>query len=202
MLEFDNRILLVVVDYFSNYTSRLHPDPLVAESDQIIARFGVPDTLVTDNGPQFAAAEFASFAKTWSFEHVTSSPRYAQANGKAENAVKTVKRMFTKCKEGRQSEYLALLNWRNTPSEGFGTSPVQRLMGRRCKATLPIAGKLLQPQSTTEQDSEALLGMKAKQEHYYNQSAKPLPELNPGNTIRIRLLGDKSGLVSSLQGES
>ena len=32
--------------------------------------------------------------------------------------------------------------------------------------------------------------MKAKQEHYYNQSAKPLPELNPGNTIRIRILGD------------
>ena len=125
------------------------------------------------------------------FEHVTSSPRYAQANGKAENAVKTVKRMFTKCKEGRQSEYLALLNWRNTPSEGFGTSPAQRLMGRRCKTTLPIAGKLLQPRSTTEQDSEALLGMKAKQEHYYNQSAKPLPELNPGNTIRIRLRGDK-----------
>ena len=44
---------------------------------------------MTDNGPQFDSAEFAMFAKKWSFKHDTSSPRYPQSNGKAENAVKT-----------------------------------------------------------------------------------------------------------------
>ena len=70
---------------------------------------------------------------------------YPQSNGKAENAVKTVKRLFSKCKEAGRSEFQALLNWRNTPSAGMGINPPQRLMGRRCKTLLQVAGSLLQP---------------------------------------------------------
>ena len=100
-------------------------------------RYGVPDKIMSDNGPQFASAEFATFAKLWDFEHLTSSPRYPQSNGKAENAVKTIQMLFSKCRQSGQSEYLALLDWRNTPSEGMETSPAQRFFGRRCRTLLP-----------------------------------------------------------------
>ena len=43
----------------------------------------------SDDGPQFGCTEFRQFAKRWGFEHRTSSPGYAQSNGKAENAVRT-----------------------------------------------------------------------------------------------------------------
>ena len=105
----------------------------------------VKDTLFTDNGPQYSSAEFAVFAKTWRFDHNISSPLYPPSNGKAEDAVKTVKRLFSKCKEAGRSEFQALLNWRNTPSAGMGINPPQRLMGRRCKTLLQVAGSLLQP---------------------------------------------------------
>ena len=71
----------------------------------MFARHGIPDVSVSDNGPQFA-----SFANQWGFEHVTSSSHYAQSNRKAENAVKTVKSLFTKCKKDGTSEFLALLD--------------------------------------------------------------------------------------------
>ena len=140
----------------------------------MFSRYGVPDAVMSDNGPQFASAEFAEFAEKWGFEHVTSSPRYPQSNGKAENAVKTIKRLFTKCKDSGQSEYLALLDWRNTPSEGIGTSPTQRFLGRRCRTLLPITEALLQPRCDTEQDSKALADQKQRQQRYYNRSAKHL----------------------------
>ena len=113
----------------------------------LFAGHGIPDVVVSDNGTQFASTEFASFVKKWNFEHVTSSPHYAQSNGKAENAVKTVKRLYSKCKEDGTSEFLVLLDLRNTPSEGMGTSPAQRLMGHRCKTQLPMATSLLQQHS-------------------------------------------------------
>lgn len=90
------RTLLVVVDYFSNF---IEVDSLSSEISKsairslmaTFSRFGVPDSLVTDNGLCFASSEFAKFVDQWNFQHITSSPRYPQSNGKAENAVRTVK---------------------------------------------------------------------------------------------------------------
>ena len=55
---------------------------------------------------------------------VTTSPRYPQSNGKAENAVRTVNRLFEKDKVTGMSEFEAPLDWRNTPPEGMDTSPL------------------------------------------------------------------------------
>ncbi|XP_048584862.1 uncharacterized protein K02A2.6-like [Nematostella vectensis] len=92
LCSLDGRVLLVVSDYYSNYIevariSAVTSRAVIKELKAIFARFGIPECLVTDNGPQFSAAEFAEFAKTWTFEHKTSSPTYAQSNDKAENAV-------------------------------------------------------------------------------------------------------------------
>ena len=197
LCEFDNRVLLVVSDYYSNYIEVAHLNNLtshavIKELKAIFARFGVPDTLVTDNGTQFSSAEFAVFATTWMFEHKISSPTYPQSNGKAEKAVQTVKNLFKKCKASGTSEFQALLDWRNTPAAGIGTSPAQRLMGRRCKTLLPIAGSLLQPSFPTEEDTRKLLGTKQHQQFYYNKHAKPLEQISVGDAVCMRLPGDKT----------
>ena len=195
-------------DYFSNYlevehiTGNVTSRSVIKVLSSLFARHGIPDFVVSDNGSQFASAEFASFAKKWCFQHVTSSPHYAQSNGKAENAVKTVKRLFTKCKEDGKSEFLALLDWRNTPSEGMGTSPSQRLMGRRCKTLLPMAAPLLQPRHSAVSDSRALLAAKAKQEYYYNAHSRPLPGLNTGGNVCIRLPGEKTWTPGTCDGDA
>ena len=106
--------------------------------------------------------------------------------------MKTVKRLFTKCRESGQSEFLALLDWRNTPTEGFGNSPAQRLMGRRCKTLAPVAGTLLQPRYSTEEETRALIGSKQRQQHHYNHHVKPLQPIDQGETVRMKLPGQKT----------
>ena len=93
---------------------------------------------------------------------MTSSLWYPQSNGKAENVVKTVKLLFKKCKDAGQSEFLALLDLCNTPTEGIGTSLAQCLMERRCRTLLPVAANLLKPCYDTEADTQALVGTKQR----------------------------------------
>lgn len=56
-----------------------------------MARYSIPEQLVTDNGPQLTSSKFKSFTKTWGIEHTTSSLHHSKANGKVESAVKTAK---------------------------------------------------------------------------------------------------------------
>lgn len=65
-------------------------------------------------------------------------------------------------------------------------------MGRRCKTLLPVAGSLLQPNFPTEEDTRKLIGTKQRQQHYYNKQAKPLDPISVGETVRMKLPGEKT----------
>ena len=174
LCELDGRILLVVSDYYSNFIeidniNRATSQTVCTSPKCMFSRYGVPDIVISDNGPQFTALEFSEFSKKWAFKHITFSLHYPQYNGKTENAVKTVKHLLIKfCKAG-QSEYLAFLDWGNTLTEGMGTSPAQRFLGRRCKTLLPTTQQQLNPRYSTKEDARALYKQKLKQQHYYNR---------------------------------
>ena len=164
----------MTVDYCSSFfeVDKLRSktaEEVVKKLKAHLARHGIPDQLVSDNGQPFSSAKFQEFAKLYGFEHVTSSPIYAQSNGKAENAVKTAKSLLEKAAKAEQDPYLALLDWRNTPTETLISSPVQRLFGRRTKTLLPTSNRLL------------------KQSLQYNKGAKELEELHPGDTLRLQV---------------
>lgn len=62
----------------------------------MFACHGIPEEIMSNNGPQFISNDFNKFSKEWQFNHVTSSPRFPQSNGLAEAAVKTVKTIDNK----------------------------------------------------------------------------------------------------------
>lgn len=65
-------------------------------------------------------------------------------------------------------------------------------MGHRCKTLLPVAGSLLQPNFPTKEDTRKLIGTKQRQQHYYNKQAKPLDPISVGETVRMKLPGEKT----------
>jgi len=82
----------------------------------MFSRFGIPETLITDNGPQFDSQEMKQFAESYNFNHTTTSPYYPQANGLAERMVKTAKKLL----EHSEDPYKALLNYEQHPCLGAG----------------------------------------------------------------------------------
>ena len=53
----------------------------------LFASFGLPEQLVSDNGPQFVSEEFQSFLKDNHVKHLRSAPYHPFSNGLAEHFV-------------------------------------------------------------------------------------------------------------------
>ena len=133
---------------------------IVANTEARIARNRVSETILTDNGPQFFATELEAFCRKYQVQRITSSPYWPKGNGKAEAAVKIVKRILNK--SGQRNLQEALLTYRNTPQAEHILSPAQRSMGR----LLPVSQDFLLPNDNTApyiQETIATKRAKAKQ---------------------------------------
>ena len=129
------------MDKLSKSTS----DAVISRLRGHFARYGIPDSLVSDNGLQFSSNAFRKFSKVWAFTHETIFPGNSQANGAVEAAVKIMKCLMQKCKASGEDLLLRLLNLCNTSTEVLNTSPVHRLLRRRIKSMVPTTETLLKP---------------------------------------------------------
>jgi hypothetical protein len=97
-----HQFILVAMDYFTKWTKAVPLRNMTLREvinfvqEHIIYRFGVHQTLTTDQGPSFMSQQFREFAESMKIKLLNSSPYYAQANGqdKASNKVliKIIKR--------------------------------------------------------------------------------------------------------------
>ena len=99
LFEYKGMQYILVIDYFSRYIeiaklSSTSSDAIITHLKSIFARHGIPQVVVSDNGPQYSSEMFRKFASEYSFTHVTSSPKYPQSNGEAERAVRTMKSLL------------------------------------------------------------------------------------------------------------
>ena len=76
------KFLIVVVNYFTKWIKAKPLATIIAQQVQqlvwkdIICRYGVPQTIITDNGRQFIDKELAKFYIGLGIKHVTSSDEH------------------------------------------------------------------------------------------------------------------------------
>jgi len=204
LFVFHGKDYLVTTDRYSNFfeVDRLYSKTsaeVITKLKAHIARYGIPNKLMSDNGPNFRSKELKQFTDRYIIEHFTSSPTYAQSNGKAGHSVKTVKQAMQKAHDAHAYPYLAILDFRNTPTEGYSTSPAQRMLNRRTRTLLPMSNRLLHKEiSSGVQQSRKF--NQAKQAFCYDKNAKELQPLVEGDVVRVRpKVSDKSSSKQKLR---
>ncbi|XXG90553.1 hypothetical protein AAC387_Pa12g2289 [Persea americana] len=116
----NKRWLIVATDYFTKW---IEGEPLSSITEQdtknfvwknIITRFGILRTLISDNGTQFDSNFFKSFCQEYGIRNVYSTPAYPQSNGEAEILNKVIldglKKRLDRAK-GRWTEELSSVLW-------------------------------------------------------------------------------------------
>jgi transposase InsO family protein len=85
-----HRFVLVAMDYFTKWTevvlleNMMHREVVQFILEHIIHRFGIPQTLTTDQGSSFISHQVCDFAESLKIKLLSSSPYYAQANSPVE----------------------------------------------------------------------------------------------------------------------
>ena len=192
------RHYLITVDYFSQFFEIDHlpeitSEVVITKLKHHFARHGIPDTVISDNGPQFSSNDFALFSKLWGFSHEPISPGNSKANGAAEAAVKIAKNIMKKCRKAKEDPYLGILNLRNTPQEGMNTSPVQRLMGRRTKTFLPTISERLMPSTSFMEKDKWNMEERRNKVAERHLGRKTLKPLTVGDFVRMQPIQDRKG---------
>ena len=188
LFEWNKSTYLLIVDYYSRYIElaklrNTTADEVILHTKSIFARHGIPERLISDNGPQYTSEAFEQFAKSYGFDHITSSPYFLQSNGEAERAVQTIKNLMKK----EDDMYLAILSYRTTPTE-IGYSPAELLMNRRLRTTVPMLPELrkptvIDPSLVAEKDAN----LKARQKRNFDErhGTRELSQLHAGDNVWV-----------------
>ena len=88
----------MTVDYFSGFfeIDRLYDlkaSTVIMKLYALMARYGIPDEVVSDSGSLCKSREFKAFVKEYGCKHMKKRPYHHQSNGKVESAVKKAKKI-------------------------------------------------------------------------------------------------------------
>ena len=107
-----HKFLLVATDYFTKWVEAIPLKKVTLANmidfvkEHIIYRFGIPQTITTDQGTMFTSGEFDEFAIGMGIKVLNSSTYYAQANGQAEASNKgIIKLIKRKIEENPRRNY-------------------------------------------------------------------------------------------------
>ena len=196
--------ILVLVDYFSRFVEvailkSTTSAKIIEAISPVFARFGVPFSLRTDNGPQFVSGEFEAFLRIYGVEHRTTTPLWPAANGEVERQ----NRSLLKClqiahleKKNWRSELISWLTaYRSTPQVTTGATPFSLMFGREMRSKLPeLRRETVDVSREATRDTDWSNKLKGKD--YADEQRRAVPRsLRVGDAVLLK--AEKTNKLSS-----
>ena len=159
----------------------------------MFARHGLPEQLVSDNGPQFTSSEFKQFMHKNRVKHILSAPYHPASNGLAERFVQTLKHSLKASRHNdersirhRLAEFL--FEYRATPHATTGVSPAELHTGHKLRTRFD----LMLPDT-----KEQVMYKQAKQKQHrdVHSKARSFPV---GSTVMTRHFGGENKWITGI----
>lgn len=140
--------IITTTNYFTRWTEvvalkEANESAVLSFYDDIIHRFGIPDSIVSDNALAFTSLKVSEWVVKKGIYLNTSSNYYPQGNGLAESTNKNLIRIIKKTLQDSQRDWhtklkSALCLDRITPKKVIDNSPCMLLYGREAKLSISI----------------------------------------------------------------
>ncbi|CAK9296000.1 unnamed protein product [Gordionus sp. m RMFG-2023] len=140
--DLNKRSYFLVVDSYSKWIEYeevhgLTTNIVIKKLQNLWAKFGIPEVIVSDGGPAFISEGFKQFCANTQTQHILAPPYHPSSNGQAERMVAIVKGWLKKAKYERGEVWIAQLYYNNSKNSG-GFTPTERFLGRRTKVLLDL----------------------------------------------------------------
>ena len=143
-----NRFILTICDYAIRYPeaialSNTEAPRIAKKRIGVFARVGVPEEILTNQGPNFMSALLEEVYRLLQIERIRTTLYHPQTDGRVEQFNGTLKSMikkFVSCSQKDWDDYLPYLLFasRKVPQESTGFSPFELLYGRRVRGPLDV----------------------------------------------------------------
>lgn len=183
--------LLVLVDYFSRFIEVIIMREITAKLTvqalhETFCSNGIPETLRTDNGPQFVSELLSQFCTEHGIRLVRTTPYWPQANGEVERANRALKKRLQISQESTKADWkwdlrTYLLLYNSTPHSTTGVAPSALMFGRVLRDKLPsVSNTTREYEDIQDKDRER---KQAEAEYADKRRHAQYSSLQPGDLV-------------------
>lgn len=187
-----NKYIITAIDAFSRFGyARAKPEVKTTDiiaflEEEIFTKYGVPESIVSDNGCQFTSKAFVEFVKQLGIKQSLTSEYHPQSNGMDERFNGTLVKILKNYLDKSGSDWDKNLKWalflyNNTPNEStqlspfvilHGVSPRTPLSASNLTQSLNEDGRVAQHESIRKTATENIICAQNVQKYYYDNKRK------------------------------
>ena len=163
---FKSHMFLVVIDAHSKWPEVKMMQSTTSQRTievlrELFSSYGLPEQVVSDNGPQFVSAEFETFMRNNGIKHIRCAPYHPSSNGLAERFIQTFKKaMLAGDREGCDLKYRLcqfLLKYHSSLHTTTDVAPCELFLKRSMRTRLDMLKPDLQRMVLDQQAHQKLI---------------------------------------------